>query len=375
MCSATSLDLHREQFFMDRDQFRGESGESHDDGYIRLKIDRQDDLAIIEKIWLPFTTTLNPNTRAIAQRTAGWALSHEFIRPDEMVLLDGLRRSRFEVLAGLTCPDATELEFEIISNLYIALFFFDDLLDDERSVMGRDHGLASHIVEYLCKSVADEPLPRLEAAFFGRDRVVALGSIFLDVTRRLMTRVSRESASSYIDAMCDYFWGCVAEILARDHQIESVEEYANVRLRCSAVYPAVEIGVLVRGFTASPHIRDDRAFAVMLRNANLCVSYVNDIFSYEKEARAGESTNLVAVLRHIKDLDLPEAMAAAVKTVENVVDEYLAARQAFLRNHPDSKIARLYARQMETWMRGNLDWYNYGLTDRYVEFLTTARPA
>ena len=68
-------------------------------------------------------------------------------------------------------------------------------------------------------------------------------------------------------------------------------------------------------------------------------------------------------------------MAAAVKTVENVVDEYLAARQAFLRNHPDSKIARLYARQMETWMRGNLDWYNYGLTDRYVEFLTTARPA
>ena len=364
---------------MAADRVRAVAGDRWDADRIGVKIERRGAPAISEKIWLPFSTAMNPNTGVVAERAAAWALSHGFIHPRETALLDGLRRSRFEVLAGMTCPDVGEEEFEIISNLYIALFFLDDLLDHQRSVMGRDPALASRIVEYLCTAVAGEPLPPPETAFFGRDRVIALGSIFADVTRRVLDRASRESASAYVDAMCDYFWGCVAEIRARGRSIDSVEEYARIRVRCSAVYPAVELGVLVRGIAAPPHIRNDRDFVTMLRCTNLCVSYVNDIFSYEKEARAGEHTNLVAVLEHLEGLDVPEAMASAARIVEETVAEYLAARHAFLRSHserrPESRIARLYARQMETWMRGNLNWYNYGLTDRYVEFLTTAQPA
>lgn len=362
-------------FMVDAPLLHGAGSELSNDGYVWIRVERQEQSPFVEKIWLPFQTMANPHTQGVALKTATWAMDHGFIRPHEIALLDGLRRSRFEVLAGLTCPDTSERELELITNLYVALFFFDDLLDDKRSVIGRNHDLAERVVDYLCLAVADEELPLLLEDFFGRDRVVALGSIFQDVGRRIIVRTSREAVRPFVQAMCDYFLGCLAEIRMRGRKISSVDEYANIRLHCSAVYPAVELGVLVRGIAASPDIREDGAFGTMLRAANLCVSYVNDIFSYEKEARAGEGTNLVSVLREIHGKSTEDAMASAVEVVDLVVDDYLEARQKFLGNHPDSKVGHLYARQMETWMRGNLDWYNYGLTDRYVEFLTTARPA
>ena len=109
----------------------------------------------------------------------------------------------------------------------------------------------------------------------------------------------------------------------------------------------------------------------MVRNTNLSVSYVNDLFSYKNDVHLGEVSNLIMVLEAVDGLTRAQAFKRACYICDLVVLQYFHQKRACgqLDDHAQQGMIL-----MENWMRGNFDWYMSG-TGRYVNVMLTHTPS
>ncbi|WP_052548566.1 terpene synthase family protein [Enhygromyxa salina] len=325
---------------------------------------------------LPFRSGINTHVDSVRDQNLAWAIEIGLVPEDDHDLADALYRCGFEQLAALCHRDCSLEALQLITNCYTAIFVFDDMLDDARSEIGSSEELATHVTAYLSAAVADEVRPTLRDDVPARERIIAVGNAYANVAKRLLRYTNREGLRHYVGGMRSYFEGCVMESRKRNKRMTHVADYTIVRLRCSAVYPTLDIGAIVEGFDVSDEVREDPAFQTMMSATNLCVSYVNDLFSYAKESSAGELSNLVTVYRDAYGMDLRAAMDAAMTTNDRVVEEYFEAKAYFDMSNGEIDEATLgYIKIMEDWMRGNFDWYHQSRTQRYEHNLTAAIPA
>lgn len=323
---------------------------------------------------LPFRSGINPHVDAVREHNTAWAVEIGLAAADDYPLIDAIQRCQFEQLAALCHRDCSLEALRLVTNCYTAIFVFDDMLDDARSEIGGNEALAQHVTEYLSAAAADQARPLLREDVPARDRIVAVGNAYADVARRLLGYTDRAGLRHYFASMRHYFVGCVMESRKRNHRVAHVADYTIVRLRCSAVYPTLEIGAVVENFDVSDQAREHPAFETMRAATNLCVSYVNDLFSYAKESSAGELSNLVAVYQTAYGMDLPTAMQAAMRTNDRVVEEYFEAKAHLRLESPIEAATEGYIKVMEDWMRGNFDWYHQRRTERYDQHLCISPP-
>lgn len=324
---------------------------------------------------LPFRSGVNQHVDSVQQQNLAWAIEVGLVNEDDHALADALVRCQFEQLAALCHRDCSLDALRLITNCYTAIFVFDDMLDDASSEIGSSEELALHVTAYLSATVADEPRPELREDVPARGRIVAVGDAFANVAKRLLRYTNHHGLRHYVNGMRTYFEGCVMESRKRNDRMQHVADYTIVRLRCSAVYPTLDIGAIVEGFEVADELREHPAFEVMMSSTNLSVSFVNDIFSYAKESSAGESSNLVSIYRDAYGMDLRAAMDAAMTTSDRVIEEYFEAKAHFELEHEVDADTRGYIKIMEDWMRGNFDWYHQRRTERYECNLTAAIPA
>jgi hypothetical protein len=324
---------------------------------------------------LPFRSGINPHVDAVREQNIAWTVEIGLAAADDHQLVDAIERCQFDQLAALCHRDCSLEALQLITNCYTAIFVFDDMLDDARSEIGSNEELAEHVTAYLSAAVADEPRPALREDVPARERIVAVGNAYADVARRLLRYTDRAGIRHYVAGMRSYFLGCVMESRKRNKRMAHVADYTIVRLRCSAVYPTLDIGAIVEGFDVPEQVREEPAFEVMMSATNLCVSYVNDLFSYAKESSAGEFSNLVTVYQSAYGMNLPQAMQAAMQTSDRVVEEYFEAKAYFQLSNEVDEATRGYIKIMEDWMRGNFDWYHQQRTERYEQHLAAAIPA
>jgi hypothetical protein len=345
-------------------------------GERRVRIDVQGPWGSIKgSVRLPFRSGINPHVDAVREQNIAWAIEVGLADADDDQLIDSIDRCQFEQLAALCHRDCSLEALQLITNCYTAIFVFDDMLDDARSEIGSNEALAEHVTAYLSAAVADEPRPELRDDIPARTRIVAVANAYADVARRLLRYTERAGLRHYVDGMRNYFLGCVMESRKRNKRMMHVADYTIVRLRCSAVYPTLDIGAIVERFDVSDEVREDPAFQTMRSATNLCVSYINDLFSYAKESSAGEFSNLVTVYQTAYGMNLHRAMEAAMKTNDRVIEEYFEAKAYFQQSNEIDDATRGYIKIMEDWMRGNFDWYHQRRTERYEHYLATAIPA
>jgi hypothetical protein len=343
---------------------------------IRFELPGTWNTPLASSLLLPFESGINPHVTGIEEQNLAWALDQRLILPSERKLIDSLRRCQFEQLSALAHRDCSRKALELIANSQTAIFVLDDMLDSDTSIIGTDVELASHVAEYLSATVAaEQPTSTLRIDVPRRDRIVAVGRALHNVALRLLEYTDRAGLRHYVNGMRSYLLGCVMESQKRNVRARDVAEYTSVRLRCSAVYPCLDTGAIVENFKVPAPIWNDSAFRTMRVSTNLCVSFVNDLFSYAKESQAGEFSNLVTVYRMAHGMSLEQAFAAAVDMNDSIVREYLDAKVQLERNHRIDEGTRGYIKIMENWMRGNFDWYHQQRTDRYTQCLTTAIPA
>lgn len=324
---------------------------------------------------MPFSSGLNQHVDAVRVQNLDWSISLGLVPDDDFALLNALERCQFEQLAALVHRDCSFEALALIANLYTSIFVLDDMLDDERSMIGCSVELAEHVAEYLSAAVADEPRPRLRADVPSYEVIVAVGDAFVDLAERLMAFAGREGLDRYVDGMRLYLRGCVMESHRRTDRVTRLADYINVRLQISAVYACLDCGAIAEDVRVPDAIWNDPAFDRMRAACNLCVSYVNDIFSYAKESSAGEVSNIVTVNRMVYGMSLPEALVASSDANDDVVQDYVVAKHEIQSRHHIDASTHRYIRMMENWMRGNFDWYSQDRTERYTDYLTTAIPA
>lgn len=331
--------------------------------------------AIPSSLRMPFRSGINPHLLTARAQNLRWAAQLGLVPANNTQLAVALARCQFEQLAALVHRDCSSEGLELITNCFTAIFVFDDMIDDASSEIGGNLDLATHVTSYLAAAVADEQRPRLRPDVPGHATVLAVADALADVARRLLQRSDREGIAEYVNGMRTYLFGCVLESEKRNVHVRSIADYSAVRLRCSAMFPCFDAGAIVEQLRVPDAIWHDPAFLAMRKASNLCVSYVNDVFSYAKESQVGELSNLVAVHQMIHATTLAEAVEAALEINDGVVAEYCAAKSELAERYAIDDDTRGYIRLMENWMRGNFDWYHEQRTDRYTEYLTTAIPA
>ncbi len=94
--------------------------------------------------------------------------------------------------------------------------------------------------------------------------------------------------------------------------------------------------------------------ADMTRMTCNLVGWANDIFTYEKEIVAGDPNNLVLVMARSLRLDVPSALARAIRRHDREANE-LALRIAEV-ELSGSEPMRGLAAILGHWVRGHLDW-------------------
>lgn len=358
--------------------FRPPAGLGTGSQRLQVVFDHPDPEPIVGSIIMPFASGRNPHTDAVASANADWIVELGLLERDTPAFLK-FGAAGFEELAGLVHRDDDYDTLLLAANFITALFFLDDMVDAAGSRVGSEAELVRRMAALMNECVRSGLAPaQLSAAEWQlpsghREKLVAIGQALADVTRRLRALPHGLDIEHYVREMDEYLQGVVSEADHRRHEhaphhaFESVADYEAVRTKFSAMYACVEFGGLLRGLSPSPLARGSRPYRRMARNTNLCVSYVNDLFSYKKEFLLGESSNLVMVLEHTDGLARAAAFRRACKISDLVVLQYLDDKELCSNLDVDA-IAGMEL--MESWMRGNYDWY-VGRTFRYVDALST----
>lgn len=344
-------------------------------GRIPLSLRRPDEsVAIEDRLLLPVETGINSFVSSVADSNVAWVKQMDLVPEDRQELVGNLVRSQFEQLGGLCYRDCSRRQLEIATNMMTTLFVFDDMLDNARAVVSSSPQLLARVVNFVVAATVGKQGPPLDEGMFGRSTFVAVARALDDVTTRLRRSANGEDITNYLAYMEGYLRSLVVESEWQHKDSLGLSEYSEIRASCGAVYPSIELGFVMRGLSLSRRVRTSTSFRRMQRSACLCVAYVNDIFSYEKDYRDGILTNLPIILQRTHGLDAQEAIRRAVRVTNEVVNDYFEARREFCRKRELSPASLAYIKQMEDWMRGNFDWYNDMKTDRYLQCLSTARP-
>lgn len=323
-------------------------------------------------LFMPFARQRNPHGDWAARQNIDWLLSMGILEPGSPELRI-VERAAFPELAALVHDDDEPHALALVANFISFLFFFDDMVDSAESDVGTDSSLTRLIADRMMAGVRGQSVtvgtPALPLTREDRARIDALQRMLADISHRLRAYTPR--IEPFIETVGEYLDGVVDEAHLRGLGIgfSTVQFYSDLRVLVSGVRPCLDLGAIVRGIEVPPSVRETEAFARARRACNLNCSYVNDLFSYKKEALMGEASNVVMVLEQAGVAhNMRDTLNDACGLTSRTVLDYLAAS----RELDDSDAGtRGYLRLMQNWMRGNLDWC-LEANHRYVEASTTS---
>jgi len=94
------------------------------------------------------------------------------------------------------------------------------------------------------------------------------------------------------------------------------------------------------------------------------ISWVNDIYSWNKEYMAHDPHNLISVLQHHKQCSLSEAASEACHMIARVSEAFLDMAERLPARFPEyADHLRHYVAGLSWWMGGDRLWYD--ITPRY----------
>lgn len=294
---------------------------------------------------------LNPRVAEAHEHSREWVVSRGLVASGDAALQRCLV-ARFAWLGARTYPHVSREELCIVSDWLSFLFFYDDLCDtrtiDEDRYRQSVELLERRLIEIAhgeATTKEDEPL-----AF-----------ALADILVRLETRASAQWLERFADHFEEYIEGVRWERHIRvGGRVPGLPTYARLRLLSSAVFPCFDLaGIFIDGLDGD--FADDVYIRQLEVMANDYVSWVNDIYGIDKEIREQTTANLVVVLAEEGTLGWDDALDYAIEKCNAELNAFLELKRV-VEARSDHR-ARAYVAALESWMRGNLDWY--AETQRY----------
>ncbi|HEX6242975.1 MAG TPA: hypothetical protein VFZ61_18810 [Polyangiales bacterium] len=282
--------------------------------------------------------------RRVALETVEWAA--RFSLAENAIELARVRSIRVGELAAYTFSREKVEVVQLGADLITWLFLFDDAVGEAPAHMTE----AEHrrVLDSYARVIRDRHLPAQSTAFH---------HALLDlVTRALQLGASADWLARFAHDMTDYFAGCADESqYRRNGRAPSVAAYRELRRQTvgtSPVFAIIELGVsgmVDSAEMARPDVVEARAIAALL------TAWVNDVYSFPKEAAAQDPLNLVITLANEYQLDVREALEQAVEVynldlleLERIIDEVRATCPS------DALMG--YLQGLLEWVHGNRIW-------------------
>ncbi|MFG3259766.1 hypothetical protein [Streptomyces sp. NPDC048172] len=300
---------------------------------------------------LPFPAARNPYALRLGSHLVQWVT--EFGLFEDTAAVERFAAVRYEDLLAAVYPTANAEDLELISELIIWMYLFDDQFDI--GCHGRDPVRARAIAADVAAVVHGGGVPKgagplLTALASVRNRVLASRSPLwprladdLTVFATAVAREVRQRAAGHLPSLAEYTeqrldtfaWGAVFDLIELEQGGATVPD----RLRAAPEYRA------------------------LVRTAGLVMCVMNDLISLGKEIAGQEEHNLVLLMARNTGQSLQQAIRAAERLFAHRVEEYLS--------HAGS-LSGMYRRLgatpaeravvdgcrvgMEYMMRGELDW-------------------
>lgn len=290
-------------------------------------------------------SAINPNLEQAEAHALGWVVELGLVHP-QGDKFDRFVAARFPSLAARAYPDVSAEQLEVITDWITFVFFFDDMCDTQASIDP----------DYMVKLVTRED--RLIALACGAEPEAGdspLDRALVDILARVQTWANPAWQQRLAGHIQEYLEGCRWErIIRMQGRVPRLATYSKLRLLVSAVFPCFDFaGICIDGrrtkFVDNVYVEQLEVMA----NNHIC--WVNDIYGLDKELGEQTTSNLVVVLANQYELSWDHALDRAIEMCNSEIEAFAElAEQLVQLGDPD---CRAYVRAMETWMRGNLDWY------------------
>lgn len=291
----------------------------------------------------PWRSVIAPQRTRLSDGTRAWAERHVLAEDDALV-----KRLPVDIggLAGLTYPGARLEAQQLISDFLGWVFLQDDYFDEEDGHHENDVQRLENILRAFIAVLEGFDPPQDAPA-----RVVALA----DLRQRMRAMGGEWWFARFVESMKRYWLdGVLAQARHRAHDIApDVMTYIDVRIEAVCVLPCLDLLELAYGMTLTPDVVDDALLHEIRRACTFAVAVANDVFSYEKELRAGDPHNIVHLLVVKEGMGIEDAFMSAVATHNDVVARF----DELARPLEDKSAAlRLYIEGHRRWMVGAYDW-------------------
>jgi germacradienol/geosmin synthase len=196
-----------------------------------------------------------------------------------------------------------------------------------------------------------------------------------------MSRADRENFRRGNEKMIDSW---LVELLNQtQHRVPDPVDYVEMRRSTFGSDLTMNLARITKGRDLPPAVFESRALQALELSAQDYCTFLNDIFSYQKEIEfEGELNNMVLVMQKFLDIDKEAAvvvvndlMTSRMQQFEHVLaaDIPLLVEELELTGSSLRALTR-YVDSLKDWMAGILDWHR--ISRRYTEaFLREHNPA
>lgn len=267
-------------------------------------------------IILPFLARQHPESAKIETSTRDWVIRFRLARSDAGK--HGLAQSRFGEAAAYGYPDAPLSEAELAACWFAWLFFVDDHHEEGADGSAQDWADVTEAVRGVLElglptgPLADTPLIRALA----------------DLSHRFDARASPVWKERFNRHLMGVMAGGRHDIRLREGGIPlPLVEYIPLRREASAVLTCFDVIEICVHTEIPDQIYHSQVFQeIVLAGADL-FSWINDLYSLDKEIACGIVSNLILVLQYERHLSREQAFIAACALISDRVNDLLAAEQ------------------------------------------------
>lgn len=284
----------------------------------------------------PGTPAVHAEVERVQAASLAWARAFGLVEPSQV---ERLGRARIAWLPARAYPRGDAAALQIAADWTTLFCLLDDRIEREVEAEAVERLLAGLLAMF-------EPGARA-----GED---ALQRACVDLRERIAA-TGREGHARFVRRLRELFAAFVVEAQTRAAgTIPGLAAYLPLREQTVGLHVEFELGERVVGIELTAAERGCAARVELARLASALVGWANDIYTHEKEIRAGETHNLVFVLAQAEGLSLAVAVARAVAMHDAALGRFMALVEE-LRVGGSAGLGG-YAAMMTTWVRGHLDW-------------------
>lgn len=301
----------------------------------------------LPELYCPFPSAINQYAEAAGQHTLDWVRSFNLVT-DESVY-QSLRAATIYFLAARTHPSASLEVLEIVSDSLFWFGAFDDQF--EKAGISKQSELLEPVHARLVEILKGAELTDVD---------MPVARSLRDIWQRLhqLPHATSELMLRFTKSMEDYLQAVRWEALNHSQEITlDVATYTKIRKVTIGFYPYICIIIIDNGIALPPEVIEHPIVKRLDLMATLLIGWSNDILSFEKDKRDGNTHNIVMVIQHEYQLPLQEAFDRAVELHDADMQIFieLSAQLPSFGAEIDANLQR-YLSGLRSWIRGHLDW-------------------